>query len=554
MATILLVEDQLIFRENLAEALEDHGYAVVRASNGAEAQKCIDTYLIDLFILDVALPGMNGLELLKIMRSRPALRRIPAMFLTAYPRQDVLEEASKMGVGDFLVKSDISLKDLLERIERGLSSGYESSTNNASGSSSKQETTPSRRHFRPALRRWRPQPVRPQIKELFALTAHEPSTRQILSYLMIDPDSTKWLRKILSKGALDPEPIELLVKSVDPQSCLRLLLMRAVVEGAMRSMEPFTDLRRLWNRSLTTALLAEELAPVTAFASPSEAFLAGMCLEVPWVFAIQALETEYGEVKAEAWEEGIPIRQHLAHAFGTDPANLALETLRGLEVPDSVWKAVVDLLGRRGDAQIWEPSVGGRVLDIVSELAHLTEPAWHPCTTVRSIHRDEAKWLRQPEGIPHTLELVHARSVEILGLGALPEALGNSDTRSIPIANTDRKLLLHRAMDVFVPDPFEAVLRSIGEVEVTSRIEDFQDRQDVVRVAVAEPGTRTWDRLVETTRRVVIFHSSLLPRQAKMGPPCRNGIPRDLDEIGTSPSTQGLNSSESIVGFYLNRL
>ena len=39
-----------------------------------------------------------------------------------------------------------------------------------------------------------------------------------------------------------------------------------------------------------------------------------------------------------------------------------------------------------------------------------------------------------------------------------------------------------------------------------------------VRVAVAEPGTELWDRLLETTRRVVVFHSKVLPRHAKMGP------------------------------------
>lgn len=518
MATILLVEDQIIFRENLAEALEDHGYAVVRANDGAEALRCVDSYLIDLFVLDVALPGMNGLELLKNLRSRPALRRIPAMFLTAFPRQEVLEEAGRMGVGDFLVKSDISLKDLLERIERGLMSTLESTGGISGPPSSRSEPTPSRRHLRPALRRWRPVPARSQIRDLFAMAAEEPSNRAILSYLAVDPESSKWIRRILSKGASEAPPIETLLAGADPTWSLRLLLARAVVDGAMRSMEPSADLRRLWKRALTTALLAEELSPATGFAAPLEAFVAGLCVEVPWVFAIQALETEYGEVKAEAWEEGIPIRNHLAAAFGTDPATLALETVKSLETTDNVWKAVVDLHGKRGGSRIWEPGVGGKVLDIVSELTHLVDVSWHPCTTVRSIQLDESRWLRRCDEVGPVVDWVRRTTAEIVESGALPEVLAGADTRGVLVSDLGRRFRLLRSPDVLVPDPLEAVLRSIGTVETVDEPEGLQGRDDAVRVAVAEPGTELWDRILETTRRVVIFHCAPLPRHAKMGP------------------------------------
>lgn len=519
MATILLVEDQLLFRENLAEALEDHGYAVVRAADADEALKSVESYLIDLFVLDVALPGVGGLELLKVFQSKPALRRIPAIFLTAYPRQEVMEEANRMGIGDFLVKSDISLRDLLERIEHGLQACQENTTTGMSGSvSSPSEPMPSRRHLRPALRRWRPRPARPQCRDLFALAAEAPENRQIASLLTLDPDASRWLRRILSNGRADGAFLEDLLEARSPATNMRLLLLRAVVEGAMRSMEPCTDLRRLWKRSLTIALLAEDLSPITAFSSPLEAFLAGMCTEVPWVFAIQALETEYSEVKAEAWEEGIPIRQHLAAAFGTEPAGLALETVKGLEVPDLAWKAVVDLLGKRGGSQIWEPGVGGRVLDIVSEFAHLTETAWHPCLTVRAVHRDEVKWLRKSEDLPRLLGELPGKIQEIMELGAFPEAFGSSELRSGSASDVERRFLLLRPPEFFVPDPFEAVLRRFGAVELVDGVEGFQSDEAAVRVAVAEPGTETWNRVLESTRRVVIFHAKQLPRRTKLGP------------------------------------
>ncbi|HXP90708.1 MAG TPA: response regulator [Fibrobacteria bacterium] len=503
MPTILLVEDQLVFRETLAEALEDHGYAVIRAGDAPEALAAVDLQSVDMLLLDVSLPGQNGLDLLRVLRSRPASRRIPALFLTAFPRPEALEEASRLGVGDFLVKSEVSLKDLLDRIHQGLAAGSEG----PNPPSSRIEPVETRRHIRPALRRWRPQLDRAQARELFLLTSGPCGANELQAHLAIDPVGGRWLRKI---GG--PE-----MERKDPRAAIRLMIVRAVVDAAMRSVQPFADIRRLWRRALATGLLAEALVPAEAFATPLQAFLAGFCSQVPWIFALQALENEYGEVKAQAWEDGLPIVGQLAGAFGIDAATLVMETLRGMEIPDPVWTAVMDVQGVKDAAGLWNPSPGGRLLSPVLQLSVLLEPAWHPCVEVRGIDSAEAGWLSHPERLPHLLPGLARNFRELIESDAFPEAGMNDPTRAFPFTGGARRFAYLREPGVLVPDPLELALRQLGDVELHASPEEFLAREDVVRVAWVEPGTAWWDRLRETPRRTVLLHHRPVGRRMALG-------------------------------------
>lgn len=519
MPTILLVEDHLVFRENLAEALEDHGYVVVRAADGSEALAAVDAHLVDLFLLDVALPGRDGLELLRTFRSRQALSRIPVLFLTAFPRPEALEEASKLGAGDFLVKSDVSLKDLLDRIQRSLAAA---SPEKGDGNepSTRHEPVETRRHIRPALRRWRPQPDRAQVRELFLLTSGACGEDDLGAHLAIDPVGARWLRKVADAD----------VEHADPEAAIRLLLIRAVVDAAMRSLQPITDIRRLWRRSLATGLFAQALFPPGAFASPLQAFLAGFCSQVPWIFAIQALETEYGEAKAQSWEDGRPIMEQLSGVFGVDAATLAMETLRGLEVPDPVWTAVVDVHGA-GRGSGGDAGAGGHLLSAVLQLSILLEPPWHPCEEVRGIDSVESGWLHHPDGIRDRLPDLGRSFRDLVASEAFPEAGLGDPTRMFPFSEGGRRFAYFRDPGVLVPDPLEAALRQLGEVELLSSPEEYVGKDDRVRVAWVEPGTSAWGRLGGIPHRVVILHNRPIAPRTALGAHAELRMPAPLSVL-----------------------
>jgi DNA-binding NtrC family response regulator len=102
MKNILIVEDEFSIRESLQSWLMDLGYQVEVAREGEEALKRIGEKDFDVLILDLRLPGKDGLQVLKEARAKkPKLRGI---IITAYPTVEKAVEAMKEGAVDFLAK------------------------------------------------------------------------------------------------------------------------------------------------------------------------------------------------------------------------------------------------------------------------------------------------------------------------------------------------------------------------------------------------------------------------------------------------------------------
>ncbi len=86
MTTVLLAEDNLTLLENIALELEFRGYQVLQATNGRGALDILRTseQLPDIIVSDIAMPDVDGFQLLEYLRSEPAWNGIPFLFLTAF--------------------------------------------------------------------------------------------------------------------------------------------------------------------------------------------------------------------------------------------------------------------------------------------------------------------------------------------------------------------------------------------------------------------------------------------------------------------------------------
>ncbi|MEM0897956.1 MAG: response regulator transcription factor [Verrucomicrobiota bacterium] len=111
---LLLVEDSRRLREQVALALKRSGYAVDAAENGEDGLWMAQNHDYDAAILDIMMPGMDGLTLLK--RLRDSGRKTPVMFLTARDRVEDKVSGLRIGADDYLVKP-FALAELLARIE-----------------------------------------------------------------------------------------------------------------------------------------------------------------------------------------------------------------------------------------------------------------------------------------------------------------------------------------------------------------------------------------------------------------------------------------------------
>ena len=118
METILIVEDNPRMQETLSTVLRLKGFQTLTAYNGVEALDVLRLRSPDLMLLDLMMPVMGGLELLKVLRETPQWRGLPVVVLSA--RDDFGAELREMGVVDYLVKSRYSVNDLVFQIRKNM--------------------------------------------------------------------------------------------------------------------------------------------------------------------------------------------------------------------------------------------------------------------------------------------------------------------------------------------------------------------------------------------------------------------------------------------------
>ncbi|MGI9027573.1 MAG: response regulator transcription factor [Candidatus Saccharimonadales bacterium] len=118
--TILLVEDD----DNLANVyelrLQAEGFKVVRVANGEEALQTAIQFKPDLIILDVMMPKVSGFDVLDILRNTPETATVKIIMLTALSQDADRERAQALGVNDYLVKSQVVIADVVDRIKQQL--------------------------------------------------------------------------------------------------------------------------------------------------------------------------------------------------------------------------------------------------------------------------------------------------------------------------------------------------------------------------------------------------------------------------------------------------
>lgn len=118
---ILHVDDDADIRDVVRMALNHvGGLEVVQFSSGSETVENADRIDVDLFLLDVMMPGLSGPETLKQLRSFPRFASIPAVFLTAKATEDGLDDLWKLGAASVITKpfDPMTLADTLIRIWR----------------------------------------------------------------------------------------------------------------------------------------------------------------------------------------------------------------------------------------------------------------------------------------------------------------------------------------------------------------------------------------------------------------------------------------------------
>jgi sigma-B regulation protein RsbU (phosphoserine phosphatase) len=119
-ASLLVVDDEELNREGLARRLQKHGYAVTAAASGREAIEVLGGRRFDLVLLDIMMPGMTGLEVLKFLRRVDSRIDLPIVMVTAKGESEDVIEALELGANDYVTKP-LDFPVVLARIRAQLS-------------------------------------------------------------------------------------------------------------------------------------------------------------------------------------------------------------------------------------------------------------------------------------------------------------------------------------------------------------------------------------------------------------------------------------------------
>jgi DNA-binding response OmpR family regulator len=115
---ILLVEDDRFLRRACEATLRQRGFTVIAATDGEEGLRLARSGAPDLILLDLLMPRLPGIAVLRALKADATTKDIPVLILSNSSREQDVAEVFALGALDYWVKANLSLKELGERVSR----------------------------------------------------------------------------------------------------------------------------------------------------------------------------------------------------------------------------------------------------------------------------------------------------------------------------------------------------------------------------------------------------------------------------------------------------
>lgn len=115
---VLIIEDDAHLAQMYKERFEREKFIVEVVEYGNKALQKIAQEKPDMVLLDLMIPGKGGIEVLQIIKSNPLYKDIPVIILTAYPKDEFRRLANSAGAVEFLSKSEVMPKEVVEKVKQ----------------------------------------------------------------------------------------------------------------------------------------------------------------------------------------------------------------------------------------------------------------------------------------------------------------------------------------------------------------------------------------------------------------------------------------------------
>ena len=428
MKSILVVDDMAIFREPIEAILRAEGCTVFSAANGSEALEMLSIHRPDLILLDLGMPIMDGLTALRKIREHKDWKRIAVIVLSAETDRSRIVDAVKLGIDGYLLKSQFSLKVMMERVtktlETPIGSGEIAHRDAAgkphSGSAGTTKPAAAATHppkpssptpKRPTSRGTSPEIVRntseadlkslrslmtrsellERINATSELTGFSPTVSQVLKITSSETCSMDQVANAVSQDHAIAIKVMKLANSavysrgdrvdtvykavlrIGMQNIRQAVLNIGVVERfASLAFEKHLSTPLFWEHSIACGIIATEIAHSLKHKEPDIAFTAGLLHDLGRVIYAERLGEQYVQVLEKAQEMQLPLEQVESRLLLMSHAEVMENLLHAWRFPKDLVNPIVFHHAAPGDVKSVAPHQAADVLrlGLADRLAH----------------------------------------------------------------------------------------------------------------------------------------------------------------------------------------
>lgn len=355
--TVLVVDDMSIVREPIATSLRAAGYDAVCAADGREAVALIRARRPRLILLDLNMPELDGLEVIRAMNALPAEFHAQVILLTADSDRDRVVQASRLGVKDYMLKRSFSFQALLERVTKYLPIAPGLATTmipvahaaeHADASVGASAATPAKpllartdclARAESALQARGMSGVVMQVVSMAASPRADLS--QIAAFVAKDPMLSARILQVANSAAYTSSrgPVTSIADAVKHvgsatvrNTAAALGIFEAMPAGVTNEFNPI----RCWQHSFAVAQLCERLITPVDGGAGGVAYLVGLCHDLADIFFHTQFAAEYAQVLQTHASTGTPLDQLEREMMGLTRDRLLNTILQRIGLPESI--------------------------------------------------------------------------------------------------------------------------------------------------------------------------------------------------------------------------
>jgi HD-like signal output (HDOD) protein/CheY-like chemotaxis protein len=387
MSTILVIDDMAIFREPIAASLRLAGYTIFTAKDGADGLQQIRAHHPDLVLLDVSMPTLNGMSVLRLMQREPSLAHIPVILLTAEADKKVVLEAAKFGVRDYLLKTGFSLTELHERIKRLLAAKPATTTELLSDASPKDtpqaepfilDTLAPLMNVQQCISRVEAcmagKTLSGAVAEVIMLAGRPSAEAKDLSALITrDPVLSVRVLHMANSAAFTSRrgtvtTITEAVRNIGATNVRSIAASVGIFDAMPASSTDGFNPIRCWQHSVAVAHLCEAFVSPAAPAEAGVAYLVGLCHDLGEIMFRTQFEQEYKLVLEAQQKSGAALEDITKHLLGMTQSDILKVLLKCMGLPDSIHNPIERF--QKNTKAIGEPSIISHALAMAETYAN----------------------------------------------------------------------------------------------------------------------------------------------------------------------------------------